>query len=59
MDDLKLATLISLFVTGLFGMLIGYGICYIRSGRRIKSLKADLARRNQNHMQEQADAAAA
>ncbi len=58
MDDLKWATLISLSFTGLFGMLIGYGVCYFRSGREIKALKAELSRRNQTHLQEHSNAAA-
>lgn len=50
MDDVTLATFISLVFTGLFGMGIGYGVRYILAAKQIKSLKADLSRLNQEHI---------
>lgn len=50
MDDLTLATLISLLFTGLFGMGVGFGLCFMRMAKQVKALKGDLSRRNIEHI---------
>ncbi len=50
MDDLSWAIFISLVFVGLFGMVIGYAACYIRLMPNVKALRADLKRRNQEHI---------
>lgn len=50
MDDLTIATLISLIFTGLFGMGVGYAICFIRMAKQIKIITDALSRRNIEHI---------